>query len=394
MDVDIRNVTASFGSLLVSNSVRNRFMSVDVRVGDYHLDSSNFISEDGFQGFLGSTGQVGIDRDYSSLRQDLWLATDQAYKSAVTQMSLKQAFQAALLNRRIDDFSSHRSAGRPASGAGLDVSQLGDQEARAALRQPTNFPVIYGNRVNYSLIYVTTHSDQARTTISTPQPGRHRAYPIRKDDGMPLHNGYYATYVARPGDLPGSAAVGSELEKAGTLLMELRQSPLVPDYTGPVLFDAPPPVRRTHRFCCRQGRLSPLSMTSDFDAAMNVSRAKRVDGARRYPRHARHGHSYRRPHGKRFSGKAFIGKFRYRRRRHHLAENHPGGKRYFEGLHDARRPRPDFQGSNATRSADLQTPPHEQNLPFQVNDGLGAADMQAKFVSTPAGKTAMNGAWK
>ena len=55
-------------------------MSVDVRVGDYHLDSSNFISEDGFQGFLGSTGQVGIDRDYNSLRQDLWLATDQAYK--------------------------------------------------------------------------------------------------------------------------------------------------------------------------------------------------------------------------------------------------------------------------------------------------------------------------
>ena len=56
-------------------------MSVDVRVGDYHLDSSNFISEDGFQGFLGSTGEVGIDRDYNSLRQDLWLATDQAYKA-------------------------------------------------------------------------------------------------------------------------------------------------------------------------------------------------------------------------------------------------------------------------------------------------------------------------
>ena len=96
MDVDIRDVSASFGSLLSSNTVRNRFMSVDVRVGNYHLDSSNFLSEDGFQGFLGSTGQVGIDRDYSSLRQDLWLATDQAYKAAVTQMSLKQAFLRSL----------------------------------------------------------------------------------------------------------------------------------------------------------------------------------------------------------------------------------------------------------------------------------------------------------
>ena len=67
MDVDVRAVTASFGSLINSSTTRNRFMSVDVRVGDYHLDSSNFISEDGFQGFLGSTGQVGIDRDYNCL---------------------------------------------------------------------------------------------------------------------------------------------------------------------------------------------------------------------------------------------------------------------------------------------------------------------------------------
>ena len=106
LDLDVRTVTASFGALVSSSTTRNRFMSVDVRVGDYHLDSSNFISEDGFQGFLGSTGEVGIDRDYNSLRQDLWLATDQAYKAAVTQMSLKQAFLRSLTKPpEIDDFS-------------------------------------------------------------------------------------------------------------------------------------------------------------------------------------------------------------------------------------------------------------------------------------------------
>jgi hypothetical protein len=47
LDVDVRSVTASFGSLLASDTARSRFMSVDVRVGDYHLDSSNFVSEDG-----------------------------------------------------------------------------------------------------------------------------------------------------------------------------------------------------------------------------------------------------------------------------------------------------------------------------------------------------------
>ena len=106
LDLDVRAVTATFGSLISTSVARDRFMSVDVRVGGYHLDSSNFISDNDFQGFLGSTGQVGIDRDYNSLRQDLWLATDQAYKQAATQMALKQAFLRSLtMPPEIDDFS-------------------------------------------------------------------------------------------------------------------------------------------------------------------------------------------------------------------------------------------------------------------------------------------------
>ena len=64
LDIDVRSVTAAFGSVISSTTGRNRVMSVDVRVGDHHLDSSNFISEEAFHGFLGSPGdlgEVGID---------------------------------------------------------------------------------------------------------------------------------------------------------------------------------------------------------------------------------------------------------------------------------------------------------------------------------------------
>src|ERR1019366_4563664 len=82
-------------------------MSVDVRVGNYNLDSSNFITDERFSGFLGSTGTVGIDRDYDSLRQDLWLATDQAFKAAVENFSRKQAFVSHLAKApSIPDFST------------------------------------------------------------------------------------------------------------------------------------------------------------------------------------------------------------------------------------------------------------------------------------------------
>jgi len=88
LDLDERVISAEFGALLTSGTTRNRFMSVDVRVGNYKLDSSNFLSAEGFRGFLGgSTGTVGIDRDYDSLRQDLWLASDQADQAALDSFS-------------------------------------------------------------------------------------------------------------------------------------------------------------------------------------------------------------------------------------------------------------------------------------------------------------------
>ncbi len=54
LDLDIREISASAGALVTSSTSRNRYMRVNVRVGDYHLDSSNFISDEGFQGFLSS----------------------------------------------------------------------------------------------------------------------------------------------------------------------------------------------------------------------------------------------------------------------------------------------------------------------------------------------------
>ena len=202
MDIDVRSVTASFGALVASDTARNRFMSVDVRVGDYHLDSSNFISQDGFQGFLGSTGQVGIDRDYNSLRQDLWLATDQAYKSAVTQMSLKQAFLRSLTKApEIDDFSQTPPIIKVDPRIEPDwTSRNWDNEARGASAVLKNFEQIDGTRVNYYLIYVTSYLMTSEgTTIRTSRSlaAIEAGLDTLADDGMPLHN-YYAVYGESP----------------------------------------------------------------------------------------------------------------------------------------------------------------------------------------------------
>src|SRR5256884_2622657 len=115
-------------------------MDVESRVGSHKLDSSNFVSDEGFRGFIGPTGSVGIDRDYDSLRQDLWIATDQAFKEAVDGYSRKQAYLNSLAqhNDRIDDFAKVQPVHLIEPLVTPDWSGRGwDQEARdasAALR--------------------------------------------------------------------------------------------------------------------------------------------------------------------------------------------------------------------------------------------------------------------
>ena len=274
LDLDIRSISASFGALLSDTTSKIRLMSVDVRVGDYHLDSSNVVSEDGFRGFLGSSGQVGIDRDYNSLRQDLWLATDQAYKAALTQMSLKQAFLRSLTKPpEIDDFSQATPLVKIDPRIEPDwTSRHWDDEARSASGALTNFPDLSGARVHYYLIYATRYLMSSEgTTIRTSRSlaAIEAALGADAPDGMPLHN-YYAAYAATPDGLPNAAAVSQALTERATELMATRSAPLVSDYTGPVLFDPQAAGSLLAQILgpSLSGARPPLSATEDYDSFM------------------------------------------------------------------------------------------------------------------------------
>ncbi|MGH9594226.1 MAG: hypothetical protein ACRD5L_14135, partial [Bryobacteraceae bacterium] len=157
MDLDMRTFTASFGALINTSNTHNRFMDVDVRVGDYNLDSSNFITGQGFQGFMGSAGQVGVDGDYKSLRQDLWIATDQAYKAALTSMSQKKGFLNSLSKPPdVADFSQEKPVVKIDPRVQPDwTNRDWEKEAKDVTAVLRAYPELYANRVTYTLIYET-----------------------------------------------------------------------------------------------------------------------------------------------------------------------------------------------------------------------------------------------
>ncbi len=389
LDLDVHTIVAEFGALVSSTAGRNRIMSVDVRVGNNNLDSSNFITDEGFSGFLGSTGTVGIDRDYDSLRQDLWLATDQAFKAAVENYSKKQAFMSRLAKApSIPDFSDATPTVMVQPLQESDwTTRNWEQEARtvsAALRQ---FPQLYSSRVTYHLIYTTSYlltSDGTKIRANHSLAAIEASLETESDDGMALHN-YYAVYRHRPDELPAADAVKKDLEKAGEDLITLRVSPPAADYDGPVLFEAPAAGSLLAQMLgpSLSGARGPLAMQSAFDQLMDRlgGRSEWTGklGSRVLPGTVSMVDD---PTAKQFQGRDLLGNYDVdeegvKAQRVELVTNG-----LLLNFLMSRRPGPDLDHSNGHgRAAYLGDPrPMASNLFFSSSDGIAPDEMKKKFM--------------
>jgi predicted Zn-dependent protease len=389
LDLEVRTIVAEFGALVSSTHGRNRIMSVDVRVGNEKLDSSNFITDEGFAGFLGSTGTVGIDRDYDSLRQDLWLASDQAFKAAVENYSKKQAFLSRLANApSIPDFS-------PAT-ATVMVDPLTDpdwttrnweQEARtvsAALRQ---FPQLYSSRVTYHLIYTTSYllnTDGTKIRTNHSLAAIEASLETESDDGMALHN-FYAAYRHRPDQLPAADAVRKDLEMAGEQLITLRVSPPAADYDGPVLFEAPAAGSLLAQMLgpSLSGARGPLAMQTAFDQLMDRlgGRSEWTGklGSRVFPGSVS---LLDDPTAKQFQGRDLLGTYDVDQEGVKAQRVEVVNSGLLLNFLMSRRPGPDLDHSNGHgRAAYLGDPrPMASNLFFTSLDGISPDAMKKKFM--------------
>jgi TldD protein len=389
LDLDVREVVAEYGTLLSSTHTRNRFMNVEARVGGYKLDSSNFVSDDGFRTFIGPTGSVGIDRDYDSLRQDLWIATDQAFKEAVETYSRKRAYLSSLASpSNIDDFSKAEPVQLIEPLETPDwTSRNWEQEARDTSATLRAFSEIHESRVTYYLVFATEY---LLTSEGTEIRQNRRFAAIESgmralaDDGVPL-NHFYATYAARPADLPNVEAVRKGLNVAGSELMALRAAPTAQDYTGPVLFEsrAAAPLLAQVLGPAMNGARPPISFTPVMEQLLSGLGGKsdwvgRI-GARVLPPSVTLVDD---PGAKDINGAPVIGGYAVddegvRAQKVTLVEN---GNLKNELM--SRRPGPDFDQSNGHgRAAFLNDgKPTMSNLMFTSSETLSPAEMKKKFL--------------
>ena len=391
LDLEVREVVAEFGTLLSSTHTRNRFMDVDARVGSYKLDSSNFVSDEGFRGFIGPTGEVGVDRDYDSLRQDLWIATDQAFKEAVETYSRKQAYLSSLARQSdIDDFAKGEPVQLVEALETPDwTSRNWDQEARETSATLRAFSEVHESRVTYYLVYATEYLLTSEGTEI--RQNRHFAaieagVSTFANDGVPL-NDFYATYATRPADLPGVETVRKGLNVAGTELMTLRAAPPAQDYTGPVLFEAraAAPMLAQVLGPAVNGARPPISFSPVMEQMLGNLGSKSDWVGRLGARVLPAGVSLvDDPSARDFRGTPLIGSY---------AVDNEGVRAQKVTLVDSgnlknelmsRRPGPDFNESNGHgRAAFLNdAKPTMSNLFFSSAQTLSAADLKKKFLDS------------
>src|SRR6266478_6411063 len=389
LDLEVREVVGQFGALMSSTHTRNRFMNVQARVGSFKQDSSNFVSDEGFRGFIGSTGSVGIDRDYDSLRQDLWIATDQAFKEAVETYSRKRAYLNSLARQTdIDDFSKAIPVKNIEPLVTPDWSGRNwEQEVRESSAALRAFPEIQESRVTYYLVYATEYlltSEGTEIRTNRSFAAVEAGLSTLAKDGMQL-NHFYASYAPKPADLASVDTVKKGLNVTGSELMALRASPPAQDYTGPVLFEsrAAAPLVAQVLGPALNGARPPVAFQPVMEQFLSNVGGKsdwvsRI-GARVLPTTVTVVDD---PSAKDFQGHALIGGYRVD------DEGVPAQKvTAVEGgalkeLLMSRRPGPDSDKSNGHgRSAFLNdAKPTPSNLFFTPSEALPAADLKKKFL--------------
>jgi hypothetical protein len=238
-DNEVFSVMATLGGVVNSRVDRFRNPEVEVRVGDYKFDNTNFVGSGMYGGRY--EGRLPLENDYTGFRRFLWLATDGAYKAAVEAISRKRAaLKNMAISEQIDDFA-HAEPVRKAVPGGR---QNYDEARWTALARSLSaifdkYPKIRDSGVEIDLsqdIHYQVNSEG--TELRYPERlayVRVRAT-AQAPDGMNLHDAIvfhsldFDRFASEAELRRGTTAVAENLTK-------LVDAPVGEDYNGPILFE-------------------------------------------------------------------------------------------------------------------------------------------------------------
>lgn len=243
------SVDARLGAVSSRSGSRQRTLDVDVRVGSYESDSSNFKDSTGVGPSWSGTSatEVGVDDDYMGIRRSFWLATDSAYKKAVAARDAKKAhYLQKKESDHLDDFSRApaveviQEPGRLAP----DVDRISQRETwtervRDLSSVFRDFPRVRSSWVRYDERVINTwlvNSEGSRVRTAERACRVMVAACCQADDGSPSSD--QLVFLAHDrNDLPSREEMMDRTRELAATLTRLANAPAARTYEGPVIFE-------------------------------------------------------------------------------------------------------------------------------------------------------------
>jgi TldD protein len=242
---DQQNVrmAATLGTLLADETNHSRLLDVDVRVGNYDLDSTHKIRGGDFDLSdmgAGTRTQISLNDDPDAIRHALWLATDGKFKAAAkryehVQTNLKTKVEE---EDKSGDFTHEKPSvfSEPVVSLNLDRAAWAER-IRNVSKIARDYPLIYDSDVALSAEaenrYLVT-SEGTRIRRGQTYLRVVVAASTRAADGMELSQSFIFN-AASPEKLPGEQQVAEALKKVIKQVLALREAPLVEPYVGPAI---------------------------------------------------------------------------------------------------------------------------------------------------------------
>ncbi|MEW5805917.1 MAG: metallopeptidase TldD-related protein [Acidobacteriota bacterium] len=228
----------SFGTITRKIDDRNRYLLVDLRVGDYTFDNTNFIGD--WSGILQRAAELTIENDYDALRQDIWLASDQAYKAALEKLARKRAYvQTKAITDLPDDLSREEPYTVMESRVDLKIDRAAWEKAVMELSGIfREYPSINDSNVTFKAIainryFLNSEGFKNRRGTSVILVGASAS--TQAADGQNIFN--YETFYARDiNDLPAREDIAKKIREFARITLDISHVEQLSDYSGPVLF--------------------------------------------------------------------------------------------------------------------------------------------------------------
>jgi predicted Zn-dependent protease len=236
-------ITGSLGALQYSNANKQRYLDIEVRVGDYNFDNTHQIrGQRGGGDATGRTASVSmpLDDDLDALKSVIWLETDRRYKSAVERMINVQANRAVRVEEEDSsgDLTREKTEKNTASlkDASIDIAGW-EKKIKAYSAMFKGFPEILDGQAGVSLTVNNQYFVNSEGTSVRHGTVQYRVYlygQTKADDGMNFQR--FESFDAHSLDgLPSDETVRKTAEKIVTDLKALRAAPVIEPYTGPAI---------------------------------------------------------------------------------------------------------------------------------------------------------------